>query len=146
MSDFVKKFTHLIIGTLSCFDRVIFKGHLPFGGDAHLNSFVDHVLGIRRKDFIPMLEELSHKLVERAKADGRWAAAYDAPSAATVPDDLQRALDADPAPATLMSSVIHSPEPATARPAPTSTRPVLRCQRGRRLRNLAENWKAPKTA
>ena len=33
--------------------------------------------------------------VERARADGRWEAAYDAPSAATVPDDLQRELDAD---------------------------------------------------
>ena len=31
--------------------------------------------------------------VERAKADGRWDAAYDAPSTATVPDDLRRALD-----------------------------------------------------
>jgi len=68
MNDFVKKFAPAIIGMLSCFDRVIFKGHLPFGGDAHLNSFVDHVLGIRRKDFIPMLEKLSHKLVDHAKA------------------------------------------------------------------------------
>jgi uncharacterized protein YdeI (YjbR/CyaY-like superfamily) len=34
--------------------------------------------------------------IERAKADGRWDAAYDGPSAATVPDDLQAALDADP--------------------------------------------------
>jgi uncharacterized protein YdeI (YjbR/CyaY-like superfamily) len=31
--------------------------------------------------------------VERAKADGRWDAAYDAPSTAGVPDDLRRALD-----------------------------------------------------
>jgi uncharacterized protein YdeI (YjbR/CyaY-like superfamily) len=31
--------------------------------------------------------------VERAKADGRWEAAYDAQSKATVPDDLKRALD-----------------------------------------------------
>ena len=31
--------------------------------------------------------------VERAKADGRWDAAYDAPSSMPVPDDLQRALD-----------------------------------------------------
>jgi len=30
--------------------------------------------------------------VERAKADGRWEAAYDSPSTATVPDDLERAL------------------------------------------------------
>jgi uncharacterized protein YdeI (YjbR/CyaY-like superfamily) len=34
--------------------------------------------------------------VERAKADGRWDAAYDAPSTATVPDDLRAALDAAP--------------------------------------------------
>src|SRR6478752_6446972 len=30
--------------------------------------------------------------VERAKQDGRWDAAYDPPSRATVPDDLQAAL------------------------------------------------------
>jgi uncharacterized protein YdeI (YjbR/CyaY-like superfamily) len=30
--------------------------------------------------------------VDRAKADGRWDAAYDSPSTATVPDDLERAL------------------------------------------------------
>jgi uncharacterized protein YdeI (YjbR/CyaY-like superfamily) len=34
--------------------------------------------------------------IERAKADGRWAAAYDPPSRATVPADLQAALDANP--------------------------------------------------
>jgi len=34
--------------------------------------------------------------VERAKADGRWDAAYDSPSTATVPDNLQRALDENP--------------------------------------------------
>lgn len=34
--------------------------------------------------------------VERAKADGRWDAAYAPPSRMTVPDDLRAALDADP--------------------------------------------------
>lgn len=34
--------------------------------------------------------------VEAARADGRWAAAYAGQRAATVPDDLQAALDADP--------------------------------------------------
>lgn len=34
--------------------------------------------------------------IERAKADGRWDRAYDGPAAATVPDDLQAALDASP--------------------------------------------------
>jgi hypothetical protein len=68
MNDFVKKFAHVIIGMLSCFDRVIFKGHLPFGNDAHLNAFVDSVLKIRRKDFLPLLERLSGKLVDHAKS------------------------------------------------------------------------------
>jgi uncharacterized protein YdeI (YjbR/CyaY-like superfamily) len=31
--------------------------------------------------------------VERAKADGRWDAAYEAQSRATVPDDLRRELE-----------------------------------------------------
>ena len=34
--------------------------------------------------------------VERAKADGRWDAAYEGQRSATVPDDLQAALDASP--------------------------------------------------
>jgi len=34
--------------------------------------------------------------VEQARADGRWAAAYAGQRAATVPADLQAALDADP--------------------------------------------------
>jgi uncharacterized protein YdeI (YjbR/CyaY-like superfamily) len=36
------------------------------------------------------------RAVEAAKADGRWDAAYDAASTATVPDDLAVALAADP--------------------------------------------------
>lgn len=34
--------------------------------------------------------------IERAREDGRWDAAYDSPSTATVPDDFQQALDAEP--------------------------------------------------
>jgi uncharacterized protein YdeI (YjbR/CyaY-like superfamily) len=34
--------------------------------------------------------------VERAKADGRWEAAYESQKMSTVPDDLQRELDARP--------------------------------------------------
>ena len=34
--------------------------------------------------------------VERAKADGRWEAAYEGQKSSTVPDDLQRELDARP--------------------------------------------------
>jgi uncharacterized protein YdeI (YjbR/CyaY-like superfamily) len=35
--------------------------------------------------------------IERARADGRWEAAYESQSRATVPDDLRRELDRDPA-------------------------------------------------
>ena len=35
--------------------------------------------------------------VERARADGRWDAAYEGQRTASVPDDLQRELDDDPA-------------------------------------------------
>lgn len=35
--------------------------------------------------------------IEQAKADGRWNAAYQSASSATIPNDLQEALDADPA-------------------------------------------------
>jgi uncharacterized protein YdeI (YjbR/CyaY-like superfamily) len=34
--------------------------------------------------------------VERAQADGRWDAAYESPRNISVPEDLQRELDADP--------------------------------------------------
>lgn len=34
--------------------------------------------------------------VERAKADGRWEAAYEGQRSSTVPEDLQRELDARP--------------------------------------------------
>ena len=36
------------------------------------------------------------RAVEQAKASGQWAAAYDAPSTATIPDDLRQAFDAHP--------------------------------------------------
>lgn len=35
--------------------------------------------------------------IDRAKEDGRWDNAYDSPATATVPDDFQAALDAEPA-------------------------------------------------
>src|SRR3954468_20285141 len=43
--------------------------------------------------------------VERARADGRWEAAYESQSRATVPDDLQRELDANPAAAAFFATL-----------------------------------------
>jgi uncharacterized protein YdeI (YjbR/CyaY-like superfamily) len=43
------------------------------------------------------MREAGHAQVQAAQADGRWEAAYEPQGRATVPDDLQRALDANPA-------------------------------------------------
>ena len=42
------------------------------------------------------MREPGQAKVDAARADGRWDAAYEPQSRATVPDDLQRALDAHP--------------------------------------------------
>jgi len=73
---FVVKFAPDIIAVLSCHDRVIFKGYLPFGDEARLNRFVDHVLRIPRKDFLAFAEQKSALLVQSAKD---FAAQHDAP-------------------------------------------------------------------
>ena len=43
--------------------------------------------------------------IERAKADGRWDAAYAGPRTAEVPEDLQLALDGDPAAAAAFAAL-----------------------------------------
>ncbi len=48
LSRFVTKFTRLIVAVLSCFDRVIFKGHLALAAPRELEYFVDCVLKVRR--------------------------------------------------------------------------------------------------
>lgn len=64
---FLSKFASLIVATLSCFDRVIFKGYLPIQDQKRLHQFVDHVLNMRRKDFLPFLQRQSEELVGHAK-------------------------------------------------------------------------------
>ena len=67
LSRFAAKFTSLIVAVLSCFDRVIFKGHLPISNGPALEGFVDHVLKIRRCDFMAFAEQQSEALVESAR-------------------------------------------------------------------------------
>jgi hypothetical protein len=67
LSRFVAKFTNLIVAVLSCFDRVIFKGYLPFTNGPALEAFVDHVLKIRRCDFLAFAEKQSKIVVENAQ-------------------------------------------------------------------------------
>ena len=63
---FVVKFASLIVSVLSCFDRVLFKGYLPFRDGPGLERFVDHVLKIKRKDFLKFAERQSERLVAHA--------------------------------------------------------------------------------
>jgi uncharacterized protein YdeI (YjbR/CyaY-like superfamily) len=67
--------------------------------------------------------------VERAKADGRWDAAYDAPSTATVPDDLRAALDAEPAAAELFATLNGQNRYAILHRVQTAKKPETRARR-----------------
>ena len=65
---FLTKFASLIVGTLHCFDRVIFKGHLAMAAPSELERFVDWVLKVRRCHFIKVLApQFSERLVEHAQ-------------------------------------------------------------------------------
>jgi uncharacterized protein YdeI (YjbR/CyaY-like superfamily) len=51
------------------------------------------------------MRERGHAEIERAKGDGRWDRAYAGSATATVPEDLQAALDAAPAAAALFAKL-----------------------------------------
>ena len=72
-TNFTEKFAPSIVSVLGCHDRVIFKGHLPFGRDEHLNGWVDGCLKMRRMDFLPFVEKQSQTLVDHAKAQAAEA-------------------------------------------------------------------------
>ena len=80
--------------------------------------------------------------VEAAKADGRWAAAYAGPAAATVPEDLQRALDADPEAATFFSTLSSLNRYAILYRLEEAKRPQTR---ERRLNNFMEMLRRKET-
>ena len=67
--------------------------------------------------------------VDAAKADGRWDAAYAPASTATVPDDLRRALDADPAAAAFFATLSSANRYAILWRIETAKRPETRARR-----------------
>lgn len=67
--------------------------------------------------------------VERAQADGRWDAAYDGASTATVPDDLQAALDANPAAAEAFAGLNAQNRYSVLHRVQTAVRPETRARR-----------------
>ena len=65
---FVTKFASLIVFTLNCFDRVIFKGHLAMASAKELERFVDYVLRVLCSHFIKVLApQFSQALVDHAQ-------------------------------------------------------------------------------
>src|SRR5271165_4843557 len=65
---FLVKFASLIVCTLHCFDRVIFKGHLALSAPCELEYFVDCVLKVRRSDFMKTIApQYSDRLVAHAR-------------------------------------------------------------------------------
>jgi uncharacterized protein YdeI (YjbR/CyaY-like superfamily) len=73
--------------------------------------------------------------IERAKADGRWEAAYDAPSTASVPDDLQRELDANPGAAEFFATLNSQNRYAILHRIQTAKKPETR---ERRIKQFVE--------
>ena len=67
MKQFIEKYSNQVAGVLSCFDRLIFKGYLPIGYAAAMESF----LASRRiliKDFKRFAPAQAERLKEHAKA------------------------------------------------------------------------------
>lgn len=70
--SFVAKFSSLIVFTLHCFDRVIFKGHLALAAPSELERFVDWGLKVRRCHFIRVIApQYSESLVKHAQEVAR---------------------------------------------------------------------------
>jgi uncharacterized protein YdeI (YjbR/CyaY-like superfamily) len=67
--------------------------------------------------------------VERARADGRWDAAYDSPSAATVPADLEKALEKNPAAKKFFSTLNSTNRYAILWRLQTAKKPETRARR-----------------
>lgn len=66
MKTFVKKHKSKITATLECFDRIIFKGHLPFSYPHAMQRFMDYH-GILIKDFKPFVLQQAQSLKSHAK-------------------------------------------------------------------------------
>ena len=67
--------------------------------------------------------------IERARQDGRWDAAYDAAGSASVPDDLQAALDASPAAREFFATIDRTNRYAILFRIQTAKKPETRAKR-----------------
>ena len=67
--------------------------------------------------------------IDVAKADGRWQAAYDGARTSSVPDDLQAALDANPAARAFFATINASNRYAVLWRVQTAAKPETRARR-----------------
>jgi uncharacterized protein YdeI (YjbR/CyaY-like superfamily) len=75
------------------------------------------------------MQQAGQREIDRAKADGRWDAAYDSPSTATVPGDLQRELDRDPTAAAFFETLNSANRYAILHGIQTAKKPETRARR-----------------
>lgn len=78
------------------------------------------------------------RAVEAARADGRWDAAYDSVREATVPDDLQAALDASPAAKAFFATLTSQNRYAILFRTHTARKPETRAKRIREFIAMLE--------
>jgi len=64
---FVAKHQAHITGTISCFDRILFKGHLPLGWPDAMEGFISRQ-GLRIKDFGRFVSRHSEQIKQHARA------------------------------------------------------------------------------
>jgi uncharacterized protein YdeI (YjbR/CyaY-like superfamily) len=76
--------------------------------------------------------------VERAKEDGRWEAAYDSQSRATVPDDFQAELDRNPAAKAFFTTLNSANRYAILFRIQTAKKPETRTRRIRQFIEMLE--------
>jgi len=72
MDEFIVKHQDKILGTLSCFDRILFKGYLPFGYPEAMERFLTRQ-GVLIKDFKRFASTCSDGLKEHAMEVARKA-------------------------------------------------------------------------
>ena len=88
------------------------------------------------------MQPAGQREIDRAKADGRWDAAYDSPSTAAVPDDLRRELDRDPTAAAFFETLNSQNRYAILHRIQTAKKPETR---ERRIRKFVAMLRAGET-
>ena len=67
MKNFIKKHTQKITGTVACFDRTIFKGHIPFRGEGSMERFMTSQW-LLMKGFKPFVLKQSEPVKQHGRA------------------------------------------------------------------------------